>query len=402
LPTPPDNQIFPTSAFAADFTFQDPPPAVKNGFDARCYVIGHPGIDIDVDELLRPDVVNCCWQRAMCMMLYLLTEPRPNAIADFRAACALLWGDDAVITIIPPNDITDRWAWIETDTYQILFRVGTQEWAEIFEQSFHGLQPPSDYGTFSTSPVWFDESTEMSNALNAFGWDPNKRVTMIGHSKGGAVLYILARRMLINNPDRSIDVLTFGSPKVGDTRLVEQDGIRAARHVIHRQDVVPLIPPNSSLLPLLDEVFPLLNLAPVTRWQNFRIYQITGDGWGNGIEQAGELAWQTYSAWISLLLAARVPEPIEQHFLSSYVAALAECCDGPVFPFSTQYWQLLFGDVIHAPGGNMIGGGAKLDWTQGTDTGLAIGGAGTVYANFILQEDAYPIVDENGDPILLE
>ncbi len=140
----------------------------------------------------------------------------------------------------------------------------------------------------------------------------------------------------------------------------------------------------------------------MTRWQNFSIYQITGDGWGNAVEPAGDLAWQTYSAWIAQVLQAQAPEPFEQHFLASYVASLAECCGGPEFPFSLEFWRFLFGIVFIARGGEMIGGRAKLPASTGTLTGLELGGQGVNYNDFILQEDDFPILDEDGNPLLLE
>lgn len=403
LPLPPDQQIFPTQDFATDL----PPGAVastfKNGFDGLCYVIQGTGVEIDTDALLRPDVTSCCWQRAMAAMLYRLTEPFPTALADFHGAVQALWGPGAPVTIVPADTTVNRWAWIELDTFQIVFRVGTQSWSEIFPQVWHGFAGAHDYGALSTEPVWWNEATALSDALNALGWNPDKPVTFIGHSKGGAVLWVLARRMLVNNAQRNIHVLTFGVPKVGDTRCVQSAGIRESRHVIHRQDVVPLCPPDPPLFPLLEDLLPANDFINFSTWHHFSVYQICGDGWGRALQPADNLDWQTYSAWITLLLQGRVPGPIQQHYLSSYVAALADCCDAPTFPFTEEYWEILFGSADNRDGGGMWGGAGGAPKNAGPITGLALGGAGTPLSDdWILQEDGYPILDEGGNPILRE
>lgn len=416
---PPDQNIFPPENFAID---QPYPPAVPvstlNGFDRRCFVVFHPGVDIDVTALLRPNIIDCCWQRLCARLLELLTEPYPAAIADFTTACNLLW-PGYTVTIFPPDSTTDRFAWIEGPRFQVIFRVGTQTWSEIFVQAFHLSQLPHNFGAFSTSAEWFALSTEQLVFLNGFGWNPDKPITFIGHSRGAVVLWILARRLLADVPTRDIEILTFGIPKPGDDRLVELDGIRAARHVIHRQDVVPLIPPGGGLVPSLAIIFFFLDWDWVVLWRPFSVYQITGTGFTQPLQPAGDVALTTIVTWVELLLTGQVPEPIEQHQLSSYVAALGDCCHRPTGPFSRPLWDLLFGDADIWPGGGVWGGSGRLGmstpsgglkigggnpWFMGSG-GLAIGGAGGVSTGgsaAIITEDVWYILTEPGDLILLE
>jgi hypothetical protein len=372
---PPDQQIFPTSDFALDLDLPVTPPATRNGFDARCYVVFAPGVDFPVELFYRPDVVDCCWQRVLATLLWWMSNPFPDALDKFRAAVMELWGPDFALVILPLDSEVDRFAWINGPHFQIILRVGTQSWAEIFEQAWHGLQAAHNFGAFSTSPVWHDEALSLVGTLNALGFDPEKPVTFCGHSKGGAVLWILARMMIGANANRDIDVLTFGIPKVGDFRMRNQNFLRETRHVIHRQDVIPLIPPNPISFPLLIPVTSLQQRNNFETWQNFSVYQIVGDGWGNGMEPATELAWQTYTAWIGDILTGQVPGAIAQHFLHSYVAALPECCQDPHFPFTPTLWEMLFGEPDNRDGGMMIGNlGGSLNLPLAT--GIEIGGAG--------------------------
>jgi hypothetical protein len=382
-PVPPDQQIFPTQDFASDFDPLIKPPATVNGFDARCYVIVHPGVDFDVDSLFRPDVTDCCWQRVLCALLALLDTDQAADLVKFRAACLALWGADFTVVISSETEPKERFALIAGPKFQVVLRVGTQDWAELFEQCFHSILSPRNYGTFGTSPVWFDESTTMLSSLDVVGWDPNLPTTFVGYSKGGCVCWIAARRMMEARATRSIDVLTIACPKAGDARLVENDGLRETRHIAHRQDIIPLVPPPRIMQPLLDSVTSIVNLERLAVWQNFSVYQITGDGWGNGVEPADVLSWQTYAEYLALVLTARAPRPIQQHQLSSYIAGLADCCSAPKFPFSSDLWELLFGVPDNAFGGLMIGDNAELTAIE-TTGGLIFGGGSMPFPDFVV------------------
>ena len=61
-PLPFENQLFPTAAFDAPFDPTAPTPVFVNGFDARCYLPLPTNPPPPADFLLRPDIVNCCWQ----------------------------------------------------------------------------------------------------------------------------------------------------------------------------------------------------------------------------------------------------------------------------------------------------------------------------------------------------
>jgi len=209
------------------------------------------------------------------------------------------------------------------------------------------------------------------------------------------VLWLLARRMMDFSLDRNIDVLTFACPKVGNFRAVRPAGLRVVRHVIHRQDIIPLLPPNSTILPFLNFLLTLAQQNALAAWENFSVYQITGDGWGNGLEPAGTRPWQTYADWITLFLTARAPAAFAQHFLASYVAALADCCDAPQYPFSPALWDVLYGTPDNSIGGEMIGGKGTT-WPELAAGGLELDGSGVI----VPTPDA--IILETGEYILLE
>lgn len=138
---PPDQFIFDPGLFQVDQPFPPPRVDVRDGFDERCYLIGHPGVDLDIEAFFRPDVTDCCWQRVLARLCELLTEPTPAALTEFDQAVALLWGPDFTTLIFPGGTTVNRYAWITGPQFQIVLRVGTQSWAELWRQVWHGLNP---------------------------------------------------------------------------------------------------------------------------------------------------------------------------------------------------------------------------------------------------------------------
>ena len=155
--------------------------------------------------------------------------------------------------------------------------------------------------------------------------------------------------------------------------------------------------------PIVSEALGFVGLEPLALWRNFSVYQITGDGWGNGMEPAGDLPWQTIGDLDSEHPRRNGPEAISQHYLSSYVAGLADCCDEVALPFTRPVWNILFGTEDNAWGGMMLGNPFAQPWTTGS-SGLVLGGDGAIIpvgdgillesGDFVLTESAYHVLLE--------
>jgi triacylglycerol lipase len=79
----------------------------------------------------------------------------------------------------------------------------------------------------------------------------NQTIYTTGHSLGGA-LATLAGRVLATGGDTGEDlkpqlVVSFGSPKVGDTRFASTYGVTLLRFV-HNEDIIPHVPPIGSFI----------------------------------------------------------------------------------------------------------------------------------------------------------
>lgn len=414
---PPNALPWPDSDLSADLTPADPP-IVRGNFDERCFTVFHPGVDLDPEQFFDPDISDCCWQRVLARLCELLVRPDPTDVLEFSNAVQLLW-PGAAININPGNSVVDRIALVKDDRRQIIFRVGTQSWGEIFLQSFHLNQRAVDRGAFSTSGDWFEQSTDDIDYLDDVGYDDTLPTWFVGHSRGGAVNWLTARRLTDPFPARRVQVLTFGVPKVGDDDCVRRGNIRDSRHLANVGDPIPFIPPRQPLWEFLIPLYGLVNYNAMGTWQPFPIYQRVGGGQRPQLIIPNDLAWEDLADMIGEILAGRVPDPVAQHFMASYVAALAVCCSRPHFPFSDELWQTLFGLPDNAIGGVVVSGRGELAGYAGRgglilggpsagfvgSGGLKIDGAGVVVytpPDHILMESSGDVLTETSGVILLE
>lgn len=372
---PPPNQIGRDADFATDLEYDpDVTVTLRAGFDAQCWIVPPQPLVPDPDPTLRPNLVDCCWQRVCARLLDILQGPGPTIVAEWTDTARLLWPAPIYDMLVEdPVIVANRFAWVKGPTYQVVFLVGTQEWGELFAQVFHGFQPPRLHGPWGTADVWFDAATDLSNRLNAAGWDPDLPITFIGHSKGGAVVYVLARRLLDANPNRNIQVLTFGIPKPGNLDLVRNTPTAAERHVVTAGDIIPYLPPSAPFLRLM--VFLGADqITGLSAWEGFSTYDFIPVGQTPRVQALPDLPFPVLLSIVQNAVRGRASPPAAEHRLSNYVAALAACCCNPRLPFTPLLWTELFGAAGDCEGGVMDGGGG--DWQPVFSSGgVAVGGS---------------------------
>lgn len=383
-PLPPDNQIGETAEFSQPINYPPSVPVrVRSGFDARCYIVGHPGIDLDLDRFLRPDITDCCWQRVCARLLDWLNDHTVESTAAFTAAATLLWGAGYTIQVRDVPYARGSYALIRGDQFQIVLLPGLQDWAESWSEFWHGFRGTHDFGDWGTSQLWNTNATALALDLALAGWVINRPTTFAAHSKGGAVAAIVALRGLRAVPTWDFELLTFGNPKAGDERFVGLPGIRRSRHVANAEDPIPYLPPF-----LLQRDFPawLTNLPQANAmaiWRQYPLYQYMRAGRPPEMRSLPPLPWELYAQLFAEVFEERLPDPFAQHYLSAYVARLAVCCNQPAFPFSEQLWEMLFGVQDNAIGGVLFGGEPDAPHSI-VIGGVKGGGAGGVLGGGVL------------------
>lgn len=111
--------------------------------------------------------------------------------------------------------------------------VGVRDWINDFRIGHTEMQgvPGKVHEGFASSvnDLW----PAVQAALNGVS-----RLTITGHSKGGALAILAGARLAGLQPP----VVTFGAPKVGDLAFVSQYPLRSVVRYEHSTDIVPLVP----------------------------------------------------------------------------------------------------------------------------------------------------------------
>jgi thioesterase domain-containing protein len=91
----------------------------------------------------------------------------------------------------------------------------------------------------SVSQVIVDE---VKRLLNRF---PDYKLVVTGHSLGGAVATLLALDLYAKG-NKNVQLITFGSPRVGNTRFAKAASrvLKNSYRFTHNRDIVPHLPPH--------------------------------------------------------------------------------------------------------------------------------------------------------------
>lgn len=118
----------------------------------------------------------------------------------------------------------------------------------------HPADPLDWLRDFSVVPTWLPRIGPVHSGFGAGGsaiWDkikfdlPHMRVTLTGHSLGGALAQVVAAHLSYWRPDLSFRVVTFGAPRAGFLNPFFGHLIRRGLEAVEYQrsgDIVPNVP----------------------------------------------------------------------------------------------------------------------------------------------------------------
>ena len=133
-------------------------------------------------------------------------------------------GEQGVTLVFVGSDDVVDW------TYNV--RLG-MAWAARFGGSMHG----------GFAHLWNSSAPSLMMHMRRAWPDPAVPLTIAGHSLGGALATIAAVEMRGTFPEATIDLVTFGAPRIFDGRAVASLGRRlAARHYVLGTDPIPHLP----------------------------------------------------------------------------------------------------------------------------------------------------------------
>jgi len=329
--------------FAENHTFPFTPAVeLLGGFDTRCIFPCETLPGMITQDLFCFAINDCGFLLAMFLLQkYVESEDH----ASFTTAAQMLLGPDAVITFDDGNAEFPPIAVIQTPRNNVLIHSGTNtptQWQLQFLEAYDG---PTDFGTFSTLPIWFRASTRALDLMFAIGADFNLPFVLHGHSYGAAACVVAAVRFHAANPNVKLRVTTTGSPKPGDARLQAQLKQFPNLHCITEEDIVPRIPPSNAMQAVLQFQFPLLpddffgTFVPYPEY----LYLVAGGDWRYGpytdLPALQFLRVFTFAFVIGLI------NSVLAHASKFYVLSMRVHCPCPELPF-TNAWYIFNFDTI--------------------------------------------------------
>jgi len=292
------------------------------GWDSRCYELTRPTTD---DAPFIFDLRDCNTQVRMARVLELMYQGDGSA----AATQFLDYYPTAIVSVAPNTTGPIPGTLIATIQGRTIVLIsGTTNPLQWALQGFSGAAGLVNFGQYSTLLAWRIASDAIQNRIMDATLDPEGPISLIGHSYGGAIACILAARYRLHNPFRYIQLLTFGCPKPGDSRLADILSTVQQTHFVNDDDPVTYLPPSGPDLGLLAALIPG-NL--IARWNSYArpANRIGLDASGNRRDNPDpDDVYSLLFRIVNELVSGETPAAINSHMMHEYRRRL-RCPDAP-------------------------------------------------------------------------
>ncbi len=290
-------------------------------------------------------------------------------VADITHAFALLLGPTAHVHFFPGGSILPDVTVVICPDCSIAVVDGTTNFQQLATQAFQGVFGPADFGAFSTLAVWYNGSSWVDNCLTLAGADHSLPVMLSGHSYGAACANILAARYRLANTDRKIRTLTFGDPKAGDERLRSLLGTVQGIALADDDDLVTILCPDKLTIFPISVALGLVTLLIWDQWKRPPNQQLMHPDGSLDVGASVIVDFDTMLALAQKAIAFEQLNPITGHTIPEYRQRILNRCPNPEWPVSAILWAFL------------------QTYTPAT--------------NFLLQEDGFFLLQEDGSKIII-
>jgi len=321
--------------------------ALVDGFDARCW--RHfpvpPGPNVLYIDVRQPEYQS----QFATILAYLYTDPD-------RAGQLLqqLLGPGSVVTIVPNSASTlpGYLIGVQGNTTVVVVS-GTSNPQQFALQGLLMFAGPRDQGGYSTVPLWQAAANNVQAGVRGSTADQTGPVFLIGHSYGGATATILAAQYVRNQPDRPVQLLTFGSPLPGDGRLVGILRDTPQVNFVNAGDPVTAVPPTGRVATGLQALIPPGILLGWEQWAypSARV-GLAADGTRTDSPDPSD-AINLVAGIVADTLAGREVATITAHAIEAYAARVGGT--------SPEFKEVLTGAILAWPVGTTPAGYLRCD-----------------------------------------
>jgi hypothetical protein len=146
--------------------------------------------------------------------------------------------------------------------------VGTTNAAQGILQGSGNLGGPIELGGYSGMEYWFSGARDAYKLMAALGIPADMPLTLCGHSMGGAIVSTMAARFRVQSASRDVQILTFGCPRPGDSRMKKLLATCRVVQIRNSGDVVPWTAPHQSELGYLSLLLTEAARKNLDRWES--------------------------------------------------------------------------------------------------------------------------------------
>lgn len=196
--------------------------------------------------------------------------------AQFTQAAQAVFGPSATVTFVPNTSATvPGYGIVVTPSGGAVVVIsGTTNLNQWLEQSLLSIPTYTNYGLTDSgeaADVYVTAANAIDTVLTTL-CPVTHNVLITGHSMGGAVAQVLNYKQQFNGRNGNSEIITFAQPKAGDSTLAAgvNSGANSYARLIQQGDVVPALPPSTSLFAqaFLSGLIPTLRSA-LAYWNEF-------------------------------------------------------------------------------------------------------------------------------------
>ncbi len=311
------------------------PGSLINGFPVACF----PVVTGQDDDFARATALdNCAVQRLYARVIQWLYSADAASITTLFSNW---FSSPFTLTIVPVAGVFPAIAIVVSGRFALCIASGTANFQQAALQGFFSLAGPVNFGASGTSPFWDAAATYSLGLLALAGVGAQTHVAFIGHSYGGALACVAAARLRAANPNQVLQLLTYGMPKPGDSRLVQLSRASGDTHIANEDDFVTVLPPSSADLAPLVLVFGPAILLVWPAWERAREPVILRPDGTTEQDWPLQMATSELQTAVSNALINNPLAPFAAHSIDAYFDRLKLRCAKPEWPIRPSMYAAL-------------------------------------------------------------